>query len=172
MRRREFLWAGTAALAGGAWLLARGSRAADPPELPEITRRALEKSPLVYISPLRPSGRESSCHGEVWFFEDRGDVVIITGNDAWKARALRQGWAEARLWVGDFGPVSSAGEKFRGAPEFRARASLDPDPAVFERLLASYARKYADSWQKWEPRFRKGHAEGSRVLIRYSPAGS
>jgi hypothetical protein len=132
----------------------------------------MQQSPLVYVSPLRASGQESSCHGEVWFFEDRGDVVLATGKDAWKTRALRKGWDTARIWVGDFGPVSRAGEKFRSAPEFRARAALDADPAVFDRLLAGFTKKYPEFQSKWESRFKQGYRDRSRVVIRYTPIGS
>ena len=135
----------------------------------EGARRALASSPLVYVSPLRSDGRESRCHGEVWFFEDAGDVVIGTGRDRWKGRAVAAGLDRARVWVGDFGPVSRAGDRYRAAPTFLTRASLDTDPATFERLLARFASKYADEWGKWGPRFEKSYADGSRILIRYAP---
>jgi hypothetical protein len=171
LRRRDVLRAG-AVMMGGVLLAPRVLRAEEPYRLPEITKQAMGTSPLVYISPLHPSGKESSCHGEVWFFDDGGDVVIATGKDAWKARAVGKGWDGARIWVGDFGPVSRASDKFRTAPEFKARASIDTDPEVFERLMASFAKKYADGWDKWEPRFRKGYGDGSRVVIRYTPIAS
>jgi len=148
----------------------RLARAEEKPiVLDERTRNALERSPLVYVSPLKSDGNESSCHGEVWFFHDHGDVVLATGKDTWKARALGRDLDRARIWVGDYGPVKSAGDKYRKAPAFLALASRDQDPEVFERLLAKFGQKYPDEWDKWEPRFRKGYAEGSRVVIRYSP---
>ncbi len=168
LRRRDLLRAG-AVVAGGVLLGTRVPRAETAHALPEVAVRALAKSRYVYISPLSPTGKESSCHGEVWFFEDHGDAVIATARDAWKTRALEKGWSEARVWVADVDP---GGEKFRGAPEFKARATRDADAAVFDRLMASFAKKYPDGWEKWEPRFRKGYSDGSRVVIRYTPIGS
>ena len=140
-----------------------GSRHALSPS----AKAALAQSPLVYISPLLQDGAESRCHGEVWFFVDEGDVVIFTSKDSWKARALALGRDRARLWVGDFGPVGRAGDRFRKAPAFLAQAEVDSNPAVFERLMKSYGQRYPDEWTKWDPRFRKGHKDGTRELIRY-----
>ena len=70
---------------------------------------ALKQSGLVYISPLRADGSESTCHGEVWFAWLDGSVVIITGRDRWKARAVARGLDGARLWVGDHGPWKRLG---------------------------------------------------------------
>ncbi|MBW2280726.1 MAG: twin-arginine translocation signal domain-containing protein [Deltaproteobacteria bacterium] len=167
--RRDFLTA--VGVAVGSVVLPRLSRAEDEP-LPAAARAALSKSPLVYVSPLKKDGTESRCHGEVWYFTDGGDVVIATGKDAWKKRALDGGLDRARIWVGDYGPVKKAGDAFRKAPSFLAQASFDTDPAAFERLMTAYAERYSDGWQKWEPRFRKGYADGSRVVIRYAPVAS
>lgn len=169
--RRRVL-AGAGVLLCG-WLLPPvRARAADEGfALPPRTRSALATSPLVYVSPLLADGRESTCHGEVWYFVDDGDVVIFTAVDRWKARAVRRGRDRARLWVGDFGPVGRAGDRYRSAPSFVARAGIDPRKAVFDRLMSAFAIRYADEWGKWGPRFRKGWDEGSRVMIRYTPIG-
>ena len=168
--RRQLL-IGAGALAGGAlwpWRL----RAEGGFELSAETRAALGESPLVYVSPLHPDGSESRCHGEVWFFVDEGGVVVFTAADRWKARAIRRGRDSARLWVGAFGPVKRAGARYRKAPTFHARASLDSRPEVFARLMESFSSRYADEWEKWGPRFQKGWDDGSRVLIRYTPQGA
>ena len=132
-------------------------------------KAALAQSPLVYISPLLKKGAESRCHGEVWFFVDEGDVVIFTSKKSWKARALSLGRNQARIWVGDFGPVGRAGDRFRKAPHFLAQAEVDSRPEAFERLMKSYGKRYSDEWAKWGPRFRKGYKDGTRELIRYRP---
>lgn len=141
-------------------------------ELPVEARAALEKSGLVYISPLRSDGQESRCHGELWFAFDRDSVLIATASDSWKSRALSRGLDRARIWAGDFGPVWRSLERYRGAPTFLARASGGRDDAGFERLLAAFAAKYPSEWDRWEPRFKRGYADGSRVLIRYEPIGA
>jgi hypothetical protein len=172
LTRRALLQGGAIAL-GAVALLPRALRAADAKfELAKPALDALEKSRLVYVSPLRADGRESRCHGEVWYFWDRGAVVIGTATKGWKVRAVRGGKDKARLWVGDFGSYSGAGEKLRGAPTFLASAALDTDPATFERLLASYATRYPDEWGKWKPRFESSHADGSRSVVRYTPIGA
>lgn len=162
LSRRELLVTGAYAL-GTALLWPRLGRAEDRTAWLEVARQ----SPLAYISPLAKDGSESRCHGEVWFFLDAGDVVIATGTKTWKARALAAGRDRARIWVGDFGPYAKAPEKLQTAPSFVAKARIDGDRAVFERLLAAYATKYPDEWGKWKPRFESSYADGSRVVIRY-----
>ncbi len=164
LSRRELLLAGACAL-GAAAVWPRGVFAAPAPTWLEVA----QKSPLVYVSPLLADGAESRCHGEVWFFVDGGDVVLATATKTWKARALELGRDTARIWVGDFGPYVKTPEKVKAAPNFVAKARLDKDRAVFDRLLAAYAVKYADEWGKWKPRFESSYADGSRVVIRYSP---
>ncbi len=166
LTRRELLLASACAL-GAAALWPRGARAADPAWL-----EAARKMPLVYVSPLLANGNESRCHGEVWFFVDGNDVVLATATDTWKARALGLGRNRARIWVGDFGPYAGAKDKLAGAPSFVATAKLDKDRAVFDRLLAAFAVKYADEWGKWKPRFESSYADGSRIVIRYSGPGA
>ncbi|MBW2280660.1 MAG: hypothetical protein JRG76_00205 [Deltaproteobacteria bacterium] len=166
LTRRELI-VGGGALIGGLALAPR--LRAEGVKLSEPTLAALGESPIVYVSPLHPDGGESKCHGEVWFFVDGGDVVVGVDRERWKARALKKGWDRARIWAGDFGPVAKAGDKYRSAPQFEARGSIDAEPATFDRLMQAYAKKYADEWEKWGPRFQKSYADGSRVLIRYNP---
>ena len=172
LTRRELLQG--ASLALGLIALPLGLASADRHRypLPAPTGMELGKSPFVYISPLKSDGSESSCHGEVWFTFDRGDVVIATGSDTWKSQALGKGLDQARIWAGDVGPVGRAGERFRSLPSFQASAVRDQDAAAFERLLADFAHKYPSEWDKWEPRFRKSYADGSRIAIRYQPTGA
>ena len=148
------------------------AEAGSPDVLSAPAKAALAQSPLVYISPLQKGGTESRCHGEVWFFVDEGDVVIFTSKKSWKARALSLGRTRARIWVGDFGPVGRAGDRFREAPHFLTQAEVDSRPEAFERLMKSYGKRYSDEWAKWGPRFRKGYEDGTRELIRYRPTAS
>ncbi len=166
--RRELL-KGSAALAGLVLLPGRGR--SEEYALPAGTRNLLASSALVYISPLLSDGRESRCHGEVWFFFDKGDVVISTGRSTWKGRALEGGKDRARVWVGDFGRGDDVGDRYRAGPTFTTRAREDRDGDSFIRLLSAFGKKYPDAWGKWEPRFKKGFEDHSRLLIRYSPIG-
>ena len=140
--------------------------------LPKEAEEAMRTSPLIYVTPLRSNGQESRCHGEVWFFEDQGDAVIFTARDRWKATAVRDGLDEARIWVGDVGPVGRSGGRFRQEPSFKASASLDTSSETFRRLMTAFAKRYPDEWGKWGPRFQKGWDQGTRVMIRYKPIAS
>jgi len=163
--RRTFLLA-TAAAALAPRLLARGAA-------PAGVEAALAASPLVYVSPLLADGRESRCHGEVWFAWIDGSAVIITASDRWKARAVARGLDRARLWVGDHGPWKRTlghDEGFRQAPSFEARAAIAKDAALLDRVLADYERKYPAEIGRWRDKMRQGVSDGSRVLIRYTPS--
>jgi hypothetical protein len=167
--RREFL--GAALVAAGALWWPRGAGGEETFRLPEATRASLAESPLVYVSPLRRDASESTCHGEVWFVPDGSDLLVVTSHDRWKARAVRKGLQRTRLWVGDFG-VWKKGDRFKTGPSFLAEASFEADAEAIESALAAFGDKYTREWGKWEPRFRKGLADGSRVLIRYRPSGA
>ena len=171
LSRRDFLRALTAA--GAALLLPPGRLRADQVfALPEATRAALEKSRLIYLSPLRSDGAESECHGEVWYVRDGAELLVVTAADRWKALAVRRGLDGARIWVGDFGQWKKSDGRFKTGPSFLAKARFDAEDSVIEAALAAFGVKYPDEWGKWEPRFRKGLADGSRVLIRYRPSGA
>ena len=167
IHRREFLL-GALAAALAPRALARA--AASEPTLDA----ALEASGFVYVSPLRADGQESSCHGEVWFGWLDGAVVLITARDRWKARAVLRGLDRARIWVGDHGTwkqLVGKSEDFRKAPSFDARAAIAKEASLLERLIGIYERKYPAEIGDWRDRFRQGLADGSRVLIRYTPLG-
>jgi hypothetical protein len=135
---------------------------------------ALEKSGFVYVSPLLGDGRESTCHGEVWFAWLDGTVVLITGSERWKARSLAKGLDRARIWVGDHGrwkQLIGRNEDFRQAPKFDARVAVSKDEALLERMLAVYERKYPAEIASWRDKMRSGFRDGSRTLLRYEPIG-
>jgi len=166
LTRRELIELGAGALAAFAW--PRPSRAALALDVSGL----LERSGFVYVSPLKSDGSESSCHGEVWYGWLDGDVVLITSQTSWKARALARGLERTRIWVGDHGrvgPVLGSGDAFRKGPSFEARAHASGDAALLEHLLATYRRKYPNEIGSWESRMRSGFESGERVLIRYTP---
>lgn len=132
----------------------------------------LEKSPYVYISPLRSDGEESTCHGEVWFGWIDGAVVLNTGSERWKSRSVKRGLDRARIWVGDYGrwkKMIGRNEAFRRGPGFDARASIVKDDALLDRLLEVYEGKYPEEIGEWRDKMRSGYRDGSRALIRYVP---
>jgi hypothetical protein len=143
------------------------------PALPEPALRALPASEFVYVSPLLGDGRESTCHGEVWYGWLDSAVVLVTSKDSWKARSVAKGLDRARLWVGSHGRWKAAlggrSEAFRQAPSFVARARVSKDAALLEKLLAVYETKYPAEIGRWRERFRAGLASGERVLLIYAP---
>lgn len=170
--RRHFL-SGSLALSG-ALLLPRWSRAADAYALAQSARDAIGNSPLIYVSPLKSDGSESTCHGEVWFASENGVLYVVTDSVRWRARAVKQGLDRARIWVGDFGPWKKSFGEFKNAPTFLAAADFvtSDDRELQNRVLKLYGKKYPDGWDSWGPKFRKGLGDGTRVMLRYRPAGA
>lgn len=159
---------------GLAWSLPGSPRASAASAAPDTAPiDLLERSPYVYISPLLRTGRESSCHAELWFAWMDDSVVVTVAKDRWKAAALALGLNEARVWVGDHGRwqtmLGGRNEDFRSAPHFVARAEKIADSTLIERLLAIYAKKYPDEIERWRDKMRSGIADGSRIMIRYTP---
>ncbi|MGE0483213.1 MAG: hypothetical protein AB7Q81_03645 [Gammaproteobacteria bacterium] len=130
---------------------------------------ALDKSQLVYLCPTRADGSDSRCQAEVWFVHLDGDIVVCTSAKAWRARAVAQGLAQARAWVGEFGVWKQADGAYLSAPHLRVEGRLEADAAFHARALEAFGAKYPAEWGSWGPRFRDGLADGSRVLLRYRP---
>ena len=158
--------------------LVSGAQAAEPrgpapPGDETLPGALLERSPFVYISPLRSNGAESTCHAELWYAWLDGAVVVTVARDRWKASAIAQGLDRARIWVGDHGRwktwYGGGNEAFRQAPRFDAIGERVKDDALLERLLAIYEHKYPDEIADWRDRMRQGNADGTRVLLRYTP---
>lgn len=170
--RRHFL--ASAAALSGALLLPSRVAWSDQHEfqLPQAARQALDKSSLVYLSPLRRNGQESTCHAEVWFAARGEDFYVVTSATAWRNEAIGKGLDRARVWLGDYG-VWKGNDKFKSAPSYVAKASVvaKGDPAI-ELSLEAFGEKYASGWGKWGPRFRNGLQDGSRVMLRYRPVSS
>ncbi|MAE93829.1 MAG: hypothetical protein CL910_04150 [Deltaproteobacteria bacterium] len=168
LTRRDFLTASAGLVAG--LPLASALRADEAGPVTAAHRSALSKSPLVYVSPLKSDGSESSCHAEVWFVADGDDALVVTSVESWKSASLKKGLNRVRLWIGDHGVWTTSDGAFRSSPTVLAGARFDPGAA--EATLAKFGEKYPEAWDKWGPRFKDGLADGSRVLIRYSPVGA
>ena len=141
------------------------------PVLPTLSLAAGDAgSPLIYLSPLQSDGSLSRCQAEVWFIGDQGNYYVVTAADAWRAKAIAQGLTQTQVWVGDVGAWQSADGKWRDLPSAMTQASLEADAVAHARLLTIFGRKYADEWGTWGPRFSDGLVDGSRVMLKYSPA--
>lgn len=130
---------------------------------------ALAKSDVVYLTPLKRSGEESTCKAEIWFVEHAGAIYLVTSASAWRARAIGLGLTRARIWVGEFGTWTDAKDAFRAAPTFEATGNVVSTAEDQSRVLSIMGEKYRTSWLVWGPRFRSGLTDGSRVMLQYTP---
>ncbi len=163
---------GAAALSGVVLLPANLARSRDMKfRVSKATQAAIETSKLIYITPLKSNGEESSCHAEVWFYADDADLLVVTKPELWRSQAIKRGLDRARIWVGDHGVWKSSHGAFRNAPSFLAQAEhISGDAQAVGRTLKAMGAKYADEgWSTYGPRFKEGLADGSRVLLRYRP---
>ena len=131
---------------------------------------ATAESALIYLSPLQSNGALSRCQAEVWFVSDGPDMCVVTDKDAWRAKAVEQGLAPTQVWVGDVGLWQKSDGAYKNLPSMRAGASFERNADKHAQLLSVFGRKYAREWDTWGPRFKKGLADGSRVMLRYTPA--
>ena len=161
IKRRTFM-AGAAA-----WPLA--TTLAHAAEAPASIAAGLRESALVYMTPIRTDGTDSRCQAEVWFVWDEVDLFVVTQSDAWRARAVTDGLTQTRVWVGDLGQWQRTDGRYRDLPELAATGSVVDDTETREQVLARFGEKYAGEWLVWGPRFHRGLADGSRVLLRYRP---
>jgi hypothetical protein len=125
-----------------------------PPDLD----RALRESTYVYIQSERRSGA-FGAPAEIWLFYDGGAVWVGTRPTSWRVRRIKAGRRRARIAVGK-----------TDGPSFEATGTLARDPAVEERLMAEFARKYPEGWPRHAASFKDGFRTGERVLVRYSPS--
>lgn len=161
INRRQALASTTALLLTGLGST-RISLAAESPAV-----ASLDKSQLIYLTPLLGDGRESACHGEVWFVNHNKEIFVVTASDAWRAEALRRGHKRAAIWIGEFGNWKKAEDSYRSAHHLVIEGHLETEASVHADVLSTYSKKYAEEWGSWGPRFQSGLADGSRVMLRY-----
>lgn len=164
MNRREHLL-GLAGVTGSALIGLPGAAYAEARSLPA----AADTSQLIYISPIKRDGGESRCQAEVWFLRYEVGLYVVTAVDAWRARAVKAGLTQAKVWVGDVG-VWTRNEEYRELPALMAQATLIADARTHTAVLGKMGGKYPDEWDTWGPRFKEGLADGSRVMLRYQVA--
>ena len=164
LTRRNALTHG-AALFAAAWSAPQIAFAAESPSV-----AALDKSDLIYLSPIVSDGKDSACHGEVWFVHHDREIFVVTQSNAWRAEATRRGFNRARIWIGEFGAWKSAKKRYLSAPYLEIQGQLESNNEVHAEVLSVFGQKYAAEWGTWGPRFSNGLADGSRVLLRYKVA--
>ena len=134
-------------------LAARPAAAGFPPDV----EKALHDATYVYVQSERKSGDWSSP-AEIWFHVEKGKVCVATRPGSWRVRRIKWKRTRARIAVGK-----------RDGPAFVATGALVKDPALEERLMKDYAKKYPEGWQKFEQSFRDGFKSGDRVVVCYTP---
>jgi hypothetical protein len=130
---------------------------------------ALKSSELIYLTPIRSDGSESSCQSEVWFVMDGADLCVVTMTRSWRVRAVKKGLDKAQVWVGDLGPWLGTNGKYKSLPSIKASTSEVIDKDDQTRILTRFEAKYRVSWLYYGPRFRDGLADGTRTMLRYKP---
>ena len=136
-------------------LLAAGVAAA---KLPADVDAALRDAKYVYVQSERKTGEWSKA-AEIWFHAENGTVYVATRPTSWRVRRI--GWkrTKARIAVGK-----------PDGPSFVAKGDLvKGDRALEDRLMADYAKKYPEGWEKFAQAFRDGFKSGDRVIVRYTP---
>lgn len=128
--------------------------------LPADVERALANATYVYVATERKDGGFGTP-AEIWFMWDADAVWVASPPTSWRAKRIRAGRTKARIAVGR-----------RDGPTFAAEGAFVRDPAVYEKLCATFAKKYPQGWPKYEANFRNGLRDGSRVLMRYRPVAS
>jgi hypothetical protein len=120
--------------------------------------KQLADATYVYIQSQRKSG-EWSKPAEIWFFADGGKLYVGTRPESWRVKRIKAGRTKARIAIGK-----------TDGPTFEATGALVHDPALEEKMMAAYAKKYPDGWKKFEDAFRQGFKTGERVLVVYTPS--
>lgn len=168
MKRRDLLKASAASsvLALPALTLPRLTMAAENPPAPTGLPYTIDETALIYLTPLHRDGVESSCQAEVWFVHQGGEVMVVTASDAWRARAISKGLTRARIWIGDVG-VWNSDARYKTLPTVEMTGDTITDKTMQADVLERFGDKYSLEWIVWGSRFRKGLADGSRVMLRY-----
>ena len=132
----------------------------------QLSRRdteALSQASLIYIATVRKSGNQSTA-APVWFTTSpNGDVLIQTAPTSWKAKRIRRG-SQVMVWI-----------RQRNGPAFIGKAQITSEPAVINRIVKDYIKKYwlarVGLHRPTEERFSSGEIVAIKITpIRDLPA--
>lgn len=123
---------------------------------PEL-RKGLEESTYVYIASKRKDGSLSKP-AEIWFLWHEDALYVGTPPTSWRVKRIEAGRADAKIWVGK-----------PDGPAFEATGEIVKDAAIETVMMETFAKKYGSHWESYEERFRTGLADGSRVVVKYTP---
>jgi len=119
--------------------------------------QALDTATYVYVQSERKSG-ELGKPAEIWFYVEGGSVYVGTRPGSWRVKRIKAGRTRARIAIGK--PTG---------PAFDATGALVQDPALAQRMMDAFAKKYPGGWPRHADGFREGFKTGARVLVRYTP---
>lgn len=133
------------------------------------TTLAAQESQLIYLSTVKSNGQLSRCQAEIWYVQDGTDMYVVTAESAWRAQAVRRGLNETKVWVGDVGQWQQSDGRYKSLPSLQALASFETNGVRHAAILEKFGAKYSGGWGTWGPRFKQGLADGSRVMLKYTP---
>lgn len=116
----------------------------------------LDRAQYVYIQSERKGGGWS-MPAEIWFFVDADTIYVGTRPTSWRVKRIKAGRTKARIAVGN--PSGTA---------FEATGAVVKDPAMEQRLLEAFAKKYPSGWSTHSRAFEVGFKNGDRVLVAYT----
>lgn len=116
----------------------------------------LERAQYVYIQSERKGGGWS-LPSEIWFFVDGDTVYVGTRPTSWRVKRIKAGRTKARIAVGN--PSGTA---------FEATGKIVQDPAMEQKLMDAFAKKYPAGWTNHAQGFAEGFKSGGRVLVAYT----
>ena len=130
-------------------------------------QQAISTSDLIYLTPIRTDGSESSCQAEVWFVAQGQDLYVVSSTASWRIKAVKQGLNKARIWVGDLGQWRGTDGKYKSLPGFDGMGAEVTETTKQQQILDLFGAKYPVSWLVYGPRFKDGLADGSRTMVRF-----
>ncbi len=118
---------------------------------------ALSNASLIYIATVRKDGNQSKS-APAWFTVTPDHLVLInTAPDTWKAKRIRRG-SPVIVWIGK-----------RHGPAFIGKAEITKDPAVVQRIVEDYPRKYLEAGVGLHKPTQEKFEKGKRLAIRITP---
>ncbi len=117
----------------------------------------LERAQYVYIQSERKGGGWS-LPSEIWFFVEGDTVYVGTRPSSWRVKRIKAGRTKARIAVGN--PSGTA---------FEATGKIvEKDPAIEQKLMDAFAKKYPAGWTNHAQGFAEGFKSGERIIVAYT----
>ena len=107
-----------------------------PRALSPAETTALNEATYIYLSSTRKDGSLSKP-AEIWFQSANGAIYVGTRPDSWRAKRLRWGRADAKIWIGARdGPAPARQRSFRNRSGALRAVLRRPRGQISEKLAA------------------------------------